>query len=154
MSQQFLQNYPRNSGLGTTPAAAADIINANFTELYAGSGGGGGSALYNKSVSANPTTGPLNDYAPTGWAATKNRLLLMAAGGGSTINGLSATGFADGTSILIVNTSSTDNLLFNNQNGGSLAANRFFNANGGTIALVPQASSLVVLVTSLGWCFT
>ena len=129
---------------------SGQTVQTSVASLLLG-GGGGGSALFNQSVSANPGSGPINDYSPAGWGAGKNRLLLMAASGGTSFNGLSSAGMPDGLAVLVVNTSLTDNLLFNNQNTGSLAANRFWNTNGGTIlALLPSGEGDFCVCDRLG----
>lgn len=92
-----------------------------------------------------------NNYQPTGWTVTTNRFLLAAAAGGSTITGLQATGVADGTPVLISNTSSTDAITFPHLSASSSAANRFSNANAGSVVLNPLGSSLFTLIAAIGW---
>jgi hypothetical protein len=64
-----------------------------------------------------------------------NRLFITPASGGTTINSLDASGCSDGFRMLIVNASSTDNINFTHQGGGT-ATNQFFNVSLGTVALL------------------
>lgn len=103
------------------------------------------------SVSASPGAS-VNDYAPTGFGAGTNRLLITAAAGGTTITGLNASGIADGVSIALFNDSDTDNLTLPNNNAGSLAANRFLGAGASDLILPPRSGVLLVRVGS-SWRF-
>jgi hypothetical protein len=112
------------------------------------------------SVSATLGTGPLNDLgtasdalAVAGWVGgTTNRLLLTPASGGSTVNGLLATGVSDGFVIPIFNQSLTDSLIFAHLAAGSTAANRFSNQAAGPYTIEPGAAATLRRVGTL-WRF-
>lgn len=58
MTQQLIITTPANTGLGSSPKAAFDICNANFTELY-GAGSNGlvfGPSVLGPTVTINPPT--------------------------------------------------------------------------------------------------
>jgi hypothetical protein len=115
---------------------------------------------FNVSVSATLGVGPLNDVGCTvlgpNWeSGSTNRLILTAAtnsGNGTQINGVDASGVADGFTLLFLNPSTTDPLIFNHLNGGSLAANRFSNANGGQVQIPPQGAARATYIVNL-WYF-
>jgi hypothetical protein len=94
---------------------------------------------FQNSASATLAAGPLNDLdratLPGYSSGSTKRLLLTPASGGTTINGLSATNCDDGHTILIVNMSTTDLLIFTHLAGGSLSANQFSNMNAGSVSI-------------------
>lgn len=60
-------NTPVNSGLGTSPFAAANIINQNFSELYGGSGTSATAPQYGADPSGvNDSTSALNSWLQSG----------------------------------------------------------------------------------------
>lgn len=115
--------------------------------LFSFGGGSGGGGLYNQSVDYAPGAS-VNNAAPSGWAATKNRLLVTPNAGGSTLTGLDATGFSDGWAVLIANVGATDDLQLSVASSSSIAANRF--KNSGDYVLPPGAAVLVA-IEGTGW---
>jgi len=111
-------------------------------------------------VSATLGVGPLNDLGCTLLGAQwesggTNRLILTAAtnsGNGTQINGVDASGVADGFTLLMVNASTTDPLIFNHLNSGSLAANQFSNANGGQVQIPPYGAARATYIVNR-WYF-
>jgi hypothetical protein len=81
-----------------------------------------------------------NNYAPTGWGPGINRLRLAAASGGSTITGLSATGFGDGNVVLLRNTSTADSITLSHLSGSSSAANQF-SLSGAASLVIPKLAN-------------
>jgi len=114
--------------------------------------GGGAAPVYTNIVTASPAT-TQNNYAPSGFSSTTTFLALAAASGGSTITGLSSTGRANGSSLQIRNTSTTDPLIFPNLSGSSSAANQFNNASGGTTEILQGASAILTYYNSQ-WTFS
>jgi hypothetical protein len=110
-----------------------------------------GAVSFQNSVSATLTTGPLNDLGVptlTGYkSGATNRLLLTPATGGSTINGIDASGCSDGYTIMIVNQSTTDNLTFAH-NGGGISTNQFSNTQAQSVALLPLGAARCTYVIS------
>lgn len=105
------------------------------------------------SVSASPATGPLDNYAPTGYVGgTTNRLILTAASGGSTIDGILATGVTDGFQLLIQNASTTDVLIFPNLAAGSSAANQFSNQGSASVQIPANGAARVNYIVNK-WVF-
>ena len=104
------------------------------------------------SVTATLLAGPLNDLGyPTVFqysSGSTTRLLLTPASGGTTINGLDASGVTDGFTILIVNQSTTDNLIFPHLASGSQSGNQFSNENAGSVAIVPLGAARCTYVVS------
>lgn len=123
------------------------IKDADGGESMFSSFGGSGGGLYNQSVNYAPGAS-VNDAAPSGWAATKNRILVTPNAGGSTLTGLDATGFSDGWSVLISNVSATDDLQLSVASASSAAANRFKGA--GDLVLTPGGAVLVA-IEGTGW---
>jgi hypothetical protein len=85
-------------------------------------------------------------------SGSTTRLLLTPASGGTTINGLDASDVNDGFAVLIVNQSTTDNLIFAHLASTSHSNNQFSNVNGGSVALQPYAASLCIYVVNK-WLF-
>lgn len=110
-----------------------------------------GTPSFSSSVSASPAAS-VNNYAPAGWGPTVTRLMLAAAAGGSTVTGLDATGVVDGTTRIVVNTSTTDSLTFPHLSGSSLAANRFSNAGAVAAQIAPLGAALLTYVVNQ-WVF-
>jgi len=104
------------------------------------------------SVSATLSSGPLDDMGATlipGYSSgATTRLMLTAASGGTTINGLDASGVSDGFTILIVNQSSSDNLIFNHLASTSLATNQFANKNNSSVSIAPNATARCTYVVN------
>ena len=111
------------------------------------------------SISFTLGAGPYNDLGETTLQTTvygivqryqsgsTNRLVLTPASGGTTINGLDASGCSDGTQVLIVNGSSTDNLVFTHL-GGGLSYNQFSNQNASSVAIAPLGAARAFYVVS------
>lgn len=111
------------------------------------------------SISATLATGPLSDLgASTLYTTTKgittrylsgttNRLFLTPASGGTTINGIDASGCSDGFTMLIVNGSSTDNIVFTHL-GGGISTNQFSNVSAGSVELLPLGAARCTYVVS------
>lgn len=99
---------------------------------------------FQNSASATLGTGPLNDLdSPTlpGYSSgSTRRLFLTPAVGNTTINGLGASYCDDGHTILIVNRSTTDLLIFTHL-GGGLSANQFSNMSAGSVSIAPLAAA-------------
>jgi hypothetical protein len=106
------------------------------------SGGGGGTPTYGTILTATLATTQSN-YTTTGLAPGV-WLKLAAASGGSTMTGLTSTGFTAGQTIIVTNTSTTDSIVFSNQSGSSQAGNQFLNANAAPASLAPGASTGVL----------
>jgi hypothetical protein len=110
---------------------------------------------FQNSVSATLGSGPYNDTAnptlPLYRSGSTNRLVLTAAVGGSTINSLDASGCSDGFTILMLNQSSTDNIVFTHL-GGGISTNQFVNATGASVALVPFGAARCTYVLG-NWRF-
>lgn len=99
------------------------------------------------SVSATPSAGTINDYAPVGYVGgTTNRLILTPGVGGTTINGIVAA--TDGWTVLVQNASTTELLTFAHLAVGSSSANRFSNANGESVTLPPLGAARMTYVTN------
>lgn len=100
---------------------------------------------FQNSASAVLAAGPLNDVdrllIPGYSSGSTKRLFLTPAAGNTTINGLSAVQASDGKTILIVNLSATDYLVFNHQAAGSSPNNRFSNQNAGQVAISPLGAA-------------
>lgn len=130
--------------------ATGDLVgikDADGGETLFSSFGGGGGGVYNQSVDYAPGAS-VNDAAPSGWAATKNRLLVTPNSGGSTLTGLDATGFSDGWAVLIANVSATDDLQLSVASSSSAAANRFKNAGD---YVLPPGAAVLVAIEGTGW---
>jgi hypothetical protein len=84
-------------------------------------------------------------------SGTTNRLVLTAASGNSTINSLDASGVSDGFTILLLNASTTDDLIFTHL-GGGIATNQFSNVSAGSVALLPLGAARCTYVIS-NWRF-
>jgi len=110
---------------------------------------GTSSTPFSASVSATVASS-VNNYAPAGFSASTTRLILIPASGGSTITGLQAV--SDGTSVLIYNTSSSNNITFVNQSGSSSAGNLFACANGTNAVLQPTSATILTYITNQ-WVF-
>jgi hypothetical protein len=125
----------------TTPAAFKTYV-------------GSGTPTYGSSVTdATPGTSA-NNYAPTGFSATTNRLLITAASGDTTFTGLVSTGFVDGQTVVIRNVSATDNLNFSHLSGSSSAANQFSCSQGLTQIIPPLSCAIIMYLTGISnWVF-
>jgi hypothetical protein len=78
-------------------------------------------------------------------------LKIKAASGGTTINSLAPYDAPIGFEILIINTSTTDNLIFNNLAGiGANAASSFSNMNGGQVAVLPGGAAICKRIIATG----
>jgi len=110
-----------------------------------------GSGNFQNSVSATLGAGPLNDLSfgtiPNFRSGSTNRLFLTPASGGTTINSLDASGVSDGYTMLLVNPSTTDNLVFTHQ-GGGISTNQFQNANAGSVAIPPLGAARCTYVVN------
>ncbi len=86
-----------------------------------------------------------NDYAPTGWGPSVNKLKLNPSAGVQ-ITGLSATGFADGARVLLENrdTTITNNITLLHASSSSASANQFLLPGGASYSLVPFQKALLV----------
>jgi hypothetical protein len=104
------------------------------------------------SVTKTLAAGPFDDLGAatlTGYVGgVTNRLLITPASGGTTIDGLDSTGVGDGFTILWGNQSATDVLIFPHLAAGSLAANRFSNANAGQVQIDPLGTALCTYVVN------
>lgn len=94
----------------------------------------------------------VNNYSPSGFIATTNRLLVTAFAGGTTVSGISSATRSDGDVIALFNDSDTDNLVLSNNSGLSLAGNRFLGPGATDVAIVPRQGLLLVLVNGF-WRF-
>jgi hypothetical protein len=109
--------------------AAGTVLTSNGTNaaptFQAGGGGGGGGQL----ATAVLTAGENDNLNPgSGWPTGYGRLDLNAAAGVANLTGLLAG--TDGQQVIIRNLpGSGNNITLNNQNAGSLAANRFQGLN-------------------------
>jgi hypothetical protein len=74
-------------------------------------------------LAANTASGSTNDFNPSGFGSTVNRLDLDPNAGNSTLTGLIAG--VDNQIVLISNVDATNSLTLSNQDAGSAAANRF-----------------------------
>jgi hypothetical protein len=118
---------------------------------------------FQNSISVTLGAGPYNDLDGSTlqnyangvtvryFSGTTNRLVLTPASGGTTINSLGAGHVSDGYTILIVNASTTDNLIFTHLGGGT-AANQFSNVNAGSVALLPLGAARCTYVLG-NWKF-
>lgn len=70
------------------------------------------------------------------WASTGAAVQLIAVGG-TTINGLDASGVSDGFTTLMQNPSATDNLVFAHLASASQPTNKFCNVNASSVAVPP-----------------
>lgn len=91
-------------------------------------------------MAATLGSGSTNDYNPTGFGPTINRLDIDPNAGNSTLTGLQA--YTDNQIVIIRNTDAVNSLTLSNQDAGSLAANRF--AGPDSITLTPGGSIWVV----------
>ena len=119
---------------------------------------GAGGSTFSASISANVPTGPTDNYSPAGYTAgVTNRLLLTAAAGGSTLDGLANPGI-DGFSVLIYNPSTTDIITLANQ-ASSIANNQFntpnpfISAPWPAFVIGPQGGQILTWVSGIGWVF-
>ena len=94
---------------------------------------------------ANVLTGTL--------ASTVNNLTIGAnygtyrvtpASGGSTVSGVSSSGFINGQAVLWKNTSATDSITFLHASTNSSVGNRFILTNGGSVTLPPLTNAVAV----------
>lgn len=104
------------------------------------------------SITSTLAAGPLDDLGPpTLWgysSGSTTRLILTAASGGTTINGLDASDVTDGFTILIVNNSATDGITFAHQAPTSQSANQFTLEYGGSVYLPAYGSARATYVTN------
>jgi hypothetical protein len=94
-------------------------------------------------LQSSPAKGIVQIYV----SGSTNRIIINPAVGGTTINSLDASGCSDGFTILFVNASATDNVIFNHLGGGA-GANQFSNQNGGSVAIVPLAAARCTYVVN------
>ena len=103
------------------------------------------------SISATLAAGPLNDLSnptlPLYKSGSTNRLLITPASGGTTINSLDASGCSDGFTMIIVNMSTTDDVIFTHL-GGGISTNQFSNASAGSVALLPLGAARCTYIVS------
>ena len=121
------------------------------------------SGNFQNSISVILGAGPYNDLGEsvlqvysygltlTYKSGATNRLILTPASGGTTINSLDASGVSDGYTILLVNPSTTDVLIFTHLGGGT-ATNEFSNTNAGSVQLLPLAAARCTYVVR-NWKF-
>jgi hypothetical protein len=131
-----------------------------MTTPNVGPGTQGNANIWNKlsnefglySVTITLTAATLNDLGAgvlTGYSSgSTTRLLLTAASGGTTINGLDANDVADGFTVLIVNQSTTASLIFTHLNSGSLGANQFSNVSAGSVTILPLGAARCTYVVN------
>jgi hypothetical protein len=127
-------------------------VSVRFIGTGTGGGGGGGAPVFANIVTATAASSQDN-YAPAGFSNTTSFLVITPASGGSTINGLSSTGFINGQSLQIRNGSTTDDLDFPNLAGTSLAANQFANLDNGTVSIGKNGSAILTYYNSQ-WTFS
>ena len=95
----------------------------------------------------------VNDANPAGWSSAIARIQATPASGGSTLNGLVATGFSDGQSILFVNESSTDVFTFSSLSSACATVTDRFNCPALGVGL--SANSSVQITRDNGyWTFS
>jgi hypothetical protein len=139
-------NTPANTVLPGTPAWTSDVgfvvsNGTSWVSIGSSSGGGG----YGNSVSVTLATSQDN-LNPAGYTpGITNRIIATPATGGSAVLGLLAA--ADGTSILVVNPSSTDSLTFP-YHGSSTSTNQFSTQNGSTQTLEPLSNAIITYVVN------
>jgi hypothetical protein len=121
-------------------AAAVNTMTADLSAIE----------LHSLTDAAPGTT--VNDYAPTGYTALTSRMLVTAAAGGTTVNGLSATAVADNHRIYWRNQSTTDNTTFAHLAGGQTAGNQF-SCPGGVAAILPPLTGAWLIYLVNIWCF-
>lgn len=122
---------------------------------------------FQNSISVSLGAGPYNDLDGATlqqyfagvtlryFSGSTNRLVITPASGGSTINSLEASHCSDGFTMLWVNNSATDNLIFNHLGGGTVS-NQYLNANGASVYLAPLGSArcTYVVINHVGnWRF-
>ena len=73
-------------------------------------------------------------------------LMLTPASGNTTINSLKAENCPNNFTVLIINQSATDNLIFTHLTGPGYARNRFSNSTGQSIYLAPLAAARVTYI--------
>lgn len=118
------------------------------------------SPIFDKSVTGALAVGPLSNLGasilgPKYVSGLTNRLIVAAAtnaGNGTQIGGIDASGVSDGLTILIVNTSATDPLIFNHLDSGSLPTNQFSNQNAGQVQIPPLGAARATYVINV-WQF-
>lgn len=107
------------------PADVRQALMAGWVEI-AYPVGGGGAPAYGSVIAATFAT-TVNDANPAGWGPTIARIQATPASGGSTINGWTSAGFADGQSVLFINESTTDVFTFASLSSScAVVADRFF----------------------------
>jgi len=94
-----------------------------------------------------------NNYDPASFVpGTTNRLIFTVPSGGAVITGLISA--ADGSSIFLYNTSSTDSVQFPHLSGSSSAGNQFSCPQGLTAFLQPLAGVVIRYITGSVNCWT
>lgn len=136
------QNRGPNTSTITTPTAEM--------------GPRGVSAAANHSIGFTCGVGPYNDAGlalfgnPYSNGYT-NRYILTAAtnsGNGTTFNGFDASNVPDGFTVLVVNPSTTDPLIFTHLNSGSLPNNQFSNENASSVQIPPLGAARCTYVVN------
>jgi hypothetical protein len=128
---------------GTNPITGSGTIDIELPAT-------GSAPAFKSSVTATLAASQ-NNYSPTGYVGgTTNRMLLAAASGGSTITGLVAG--ADGWTVYVRNTSTTDNITFSHLSGSSTGTNQFSCPQGVAAILAPLTGLLLTYVSNV-WTF-
>jgi hypothetical protein len=106
---------------------------------------------FSQSVTAVLTAATINDMGgsilgPTYRPTLTNRMVLTAASGGTTINGMQAPiaqngELNDGWTVLMQNASASDSITFTHLNSGSLPNNQFTNQNAGSVLIPPLGAA-------------
>lgn len=105
---------------------------------------------YANSVTPPQLASSVDNYSPSGYVAgVTNRLILQAASGGTTFNGLVAA--TNGWAVMLVNTSSTDSITFPFQTSGT--PTNQFSTPGGVSAVLAPLTNVIVVYTVNQWCF-
>ena len=88
----------------------------------------------------------VNDYSPTGWGSTVNRLKITPASGGTTLTGLDASVHTEGDLVVVQNETASvqDSITLPNESASSAAANRFTGIAGEDYDILPGAAVLLL----------
>lgn len=124
-------------------AAVRQAFQRNWAELPypAPAPSGSGPPTFTNLITVTLST-THNNYSGGGNINT-NAMDMLAAAGGSTVTGFDAAVLGGALVIKLRNTSATDWIDFPHQSGSSLSANQLSNQNGGTVRLLPLASTLL-----------